>query len=76
MSISENIFAFTKYFLSYDKELSFFIEVSMFEKVITMTSLIGLAIITKGLRRLGELCENEKNIFNAELEKRCNFEQN
>ena len=42
----------------------------MFGTVITITSLISLAIIVKGLRRFGELCENEKNIFNAELEKR------
>ena len=40
----------------------------MFETVITITWLIGFAIITKGLRRFGKMRENEKNIFQAELE--------
>ena len=41
----------------------------MFGTVITMTSLIGLAIITKVLYRLGELSKKDKAILDAELEK-------
>ena len=41
----------------------------MFGTVITMTSLIALAIIVKVLHRLGELSKKDKNILDAELEK-------
>ena len=39
----------------------------MFGTVITMTSLIALAIIVKVLYRLGELSKKDKNLLDAEM---------
>ena len=42
----------------------------MYETVVTMTSIIGLVLFGRGLRRFSKMRENEKKIFNSELEKR------